>query len=97
MLKLLWPSDEIFFALARKPLISSHKSIKVKLNQGFDECISWQGILLVSDWRSKNKRLEGSGFICKDQEGLGIIAGCHRWETLDKVAINCLAVKALEQ
>ena len=93
MLKLLWHSDEIFFALARKPLISSQKSIKGKLNQGFDECISWQGILLVSDWRSKNKRLKGSSFICGDQEGKGIIAGCHSWVTLDKVAINCVLSK----
>lgn len=40
--------------------------------------------------------MEKLGFICKDQKGKGIIAGYHSWETLDKVALNCLAIKALE-
>lgn len=35
----------------------------------------------------------GSGFVGGDEEGKRIIAGCHSWESLDKVALIFLAVK----
>ena len=47
----------------------------------------------MADRRAKNKRWGGSGFVDGDEEGKRIIAGCHSWESLDKVAIIFLAVK----